>query len=259
MTFLTCLAADVAGRVPALAEDSATNRATLIEGLMRTALEAECDRAQAMIERLPKRLYCFINGILTFPGDARNWTGRAVTWTNTKQSQVARLKSQVVVAEKVEYWAGPIDRVFGQQARAAKLYQTLRYYRGWEIVLVGHSNGADVIIDMLREYPDGPPIRALHLVCGATEGDFTKNGLNAALAQGRVGTVTVYCAGQDRALALAHSLPGKLLGYGTMGLTGPLNVAPGLAAHVRRVDWAGFGHSDCWGETQFEGTMRLFA
>ena len=56
-----------------------------------------------------------------------------MTWTNTlpasRFGQAIRVR-----AEKVEYWAGPIDRVFGQLGRAEKLYHTLRQYDGWEIV-----------------------------------------------------------------------------------------------------------------------------
>ena len=123
---------------------------------------------------------------------------------------------------------------------------------------MGHSNGADVIVDMLRHFPQCPRIRHLHLVCGATEGDFRKNGLNCAMMLGRVGDVTVYCAGQDRTLRLAHTLPGRLLGYGTMGLTGPLNLLPGIAARVRTGIWPGYGHSDCWADLNFDSTMAAF-
>ncbi|HXP60965.1 MAG TPA: hypothetical protein VN829_10765 [Dongiaceae bacterium] len=248
-SFLPALAADLAARVPALAEDSALNRATFIENTLLAALNGQ--------ERpVPRRLYCFINGILTFPGDARNWTGRAVTWTNVHEGfDVDPLR---VRAEKVEYWAGPIDRVFGQKGRAEKLLHTLLQYCGWEIVLAGHSNGADVIVDMLRDFPQCLPIHHLHLVCGATEGDFQQNGLNGALLQNRVGDVTVYCAGKDRALALAHTLPGKVLGYGVIGLTGALNVLPSVQSRVRRVDWPDYGHSDCWADGNFNSTMEGF-
>lgn len=195
------------------------------------------------------RVLLYVNGIMTFPGDSRNWNGRAVTWTHTHSE--AR-------AEKVEYFAGPVDRVFGQTARAEKLHRTLSFYRGWSISLVGHSNGADVIVDCLRQWNDWPSIEAVHLVCGATEADFNKNGLNRLLYSGRVGQACVYVADQDKALALAHTLPGRMLGYGTLGLHGAVNVSDSVKGRVTETHWPEWGHSDCWADSVFDKTMTLF-
>ena len=195
-------------------------------------------------------IYVFVNGIMTFPGQSKNWTGRAVTWTQvTTQAK----------ADKVEYWAGYLSRVVGQHKRAYKLYRTLAYYRGWNIVLVGHSNGADVITDCLQGFYGLAPIQHVHLVCGACESDFARNGLNMALAERRVGEVSIYCAGKDKALKWAHTWLGRLLGYGCIGLEGPTRVRPALASrvHVIQRGWEDYGHSDCWGDDRFDDTMRM--
>lgn len=193
------------------------------------------------------RVHCVVNGILTRPGEARNWTGRAVTWTHLHTD---------AKAEKVEYWAGPLDRIFGQKARAQKLYKTLSYYAGHQLTLSGHSNGCDVILDMLRDYPDCPRIGRLNLVSAACESDFDKNGLNDHLIGGHVGEVRVFCGGQDKALALAHTWAGRLLGYGTLGLDGPQHVAPEVADRVGCLTWTQWGHSTCWEDAHFDQTMR---
>jgi hypothetical protein len=195
----------------------------------------------------------YVPGILTWPGDAHNWDGRAVTWTLTRCWPE-------LAAEKVEYFCGPIGRAFGQKARAEKLYRTLMRYRngGWRINLVGHSNGCDVILTMLRDFPFWTSVGRVHLVCGAAEASFERNHLNAWLTCGRVQEVIVYRAGLDRALALAHTLPGTLLGYGTLGLHGARDVAPEVAGRVKEKVWLTYGHSDCWSDAVFDLTMQNF-
>lgn len=195
-----------------------------------------------------KRIYIYVPGILTFPGSSKNWDGRAVTRTHTVTDYRA---------EKVEFFVGVISRAFGQKDRADKLRRTLDYYFGWKIILVGHSNGADVITLCLKSFAC-PIISQVHLVCGACNADFEKNGLNQELRSNKVEGVTVYCAMKDRALSLAHTLPGKLLGYGTLGLAGPTNVDIGVTSRVRVIQWPNFGHSDCWHDDEFDLTMDNF-
>ena len=163
----------------------------------------------------PKRVIIFINGILTWPGDADNWNGKAVTWTflNTDEFDAA---------EKVEYYIGPISRVLGQRKRAAKLLKTMRFYLdyGWQVTLVGHSNGANVIMRALRELTKQQlfNVRHLHLIAPAAPADFDKNGLNEAGVP-----VTIYRGTRDWALNLSSGA-GRVLGYGALGKTGPVNV-----------------------------------
>lgn len=159
-----------------------------------------------------------------------------------------------------EYFCTAIFRAFYNRRRAEKLWQQVSAFKkGWSQKIVAHSNGAHVVVDMVRLHTI--ELAHLHLVCGACEADFNKNGLNRALASGQVKRVTVYTAGKDRALALAHTLPGRLLGYGTLGLHGPLNVLPSVADRVetvRSAPWDEYGHSECWGK-DFGRTMRTFS
>ncbi|MEN8134312.1 MAG: alpha/beta hydrolase [Thermodesulfobacteriota bacterium] len=187
-----------------------------------------------------KTVCIFVNGILTLPGESDNWNGKAVTWTHLNTP---------FRAEKVEYLVGPISRVLGQKKRARKLIKTLRFYQGWRIILVGHSNGCDVILDALRKM-DWPRIERLHLLSGACEADFDKNGLNEAGT--RIGSICVYVAKRDRALRLADTITGRLLGYGALGKSGPIN--PALP--VETVAEPKFRHSDWFKAEHFKTTMQ---
>jgi len=192
-----------------------------------------------------KTVYILVNGILTFPGESDNWNGKGVTWIHLNTPHKA---------EKIEYFVGPISRVLGQKERSRKLIKTLTYYQGWDIVLVGHSNGCDVILDALAEM-GCPRIEALHLISAACEADFDKNGLNFSVCFGWVGLVRVYVAGKDWALKLADTVTGKVLGYGSLGKSGPVNL--GKATPVETVTEPEFGHSDWFHDDHFAETMRL--
>lgn len=201
--------------------------------------------------------YVFINGILTLPGDSEGWTDRAVTWINTRTADKA---------EKWEYAAGPILRRVKQQERAEKIATLCAFYErtGYQVVLVGHSNGCDIIARVLKLRGVKPwyftrPIRSIHLFSPAADAaDFL-----LALEAESVGRVFIYRAGQDRALALGQWSRRLLgwagLGYGSLGLASDddtagleLEYRPGVTVY----DVPEFGHSDWFtrGE-QFERTM----
>lgn len=190
----------------------------------------------------------YVPGILTIPGESRNWSGRAVTRTHTMTERRA---------EKVEYFTGVLTRSLFQRQRAEKLARTLDYYLTWDKRLIGHSNGCDVILDALA-LRGWPRVEELHLVCGACEADFEKNGLNRALASRSLGRVFIYVAEKDLALGAARSVLGQFFGFGTLGLKGPQNVAAGVAGRVGTVEWRGLGHSDCWSDQHFNRTMNHF-
>ena len=205
-----------------------------------------------------QRVFFLVNGIMNFPGCSDNWNGKGVTNIMCPPQSADK-------AEKIEYFCSIIGRAFGQKGRANKLFKTMLFYRdaSYERIAVGHSNGADVILTMMRDYRDWPDIHHLHLVCGAANANFEKNGLNHWLAEGRVKRVTVYVAGKDLALRLAHTWLGRLLHYGVLGLEGPTNVhneflTNGRVSTVWEDPWTEYGHSGCWEGRHFERTMALF-
>lgn len=188
-----------------------------------------------------RRVYIYVNGILTMPGDSGNWNGKAVTWTHLHTPHRA---------EKVEYYVGPLSRIFGQRKRSRKLIKTISYYLddGWDIVLVGHSNGANVILNALKYFSKSAiknSLREIHLIAPASDNNFEENGLN------RIGVpVTVYLGSQDTALRISSG-PGRLFGYGSLGKDGPHRANVSV-----RVFNEEFSHSEWFNPLQLNQTMR---
>ena len=197
-----------------------------------------------------KTIYLFVNGVATWPGNYTNWNKRAVTFTNLLTPHKA---------EAFEYFCTLLTRPFREDQRAKHFARSLKQYAAekWRIICVGHSNGCDVILDGLRR-AGWPKVAAVHLVCGACTADFNVNGLNIALVRERIGQVFVYCALDDFALKLAHTWPGELLGYGTLGLHGALHVLDSVKNRVGQLWWRGYGHSTCWLPEHFHATMGHF-
>lgn len=221
-----------------------------------------------------RHVIIFINGILARPGDAEGWTDRAVTWTHLHTG---------FRGEKLEYFSGVLTRRLFQQARAAKYARMVRRYltAGYTVSLVGHSNGCDLALRIAALVGEaGGALRHLHLVAAAAEADFDENGLNFLLHDGTVRRVQVYVSRADRALRFAQStarplnalrLLGLNLGYGSLGLTGPLAGTVQHASRVSVIDRPGYGHGTWFADsesaapainprhTPFESTMRLIA
>ena len=198
-------------------------------------------------------IWISIPGINCFPGESDNWSGRFVTHLMSIKPYKA--------AEKVEYHCNAITRAFHNKARAYRLYKTLSYYKDRKIILVNHSNGADVTIDMLNFYDDWPNIYKIHFVCPACESDFEKNNLNKFIKEGRIGSCNIYMAGKDFMLKLAHTYIARfLLGYGVLGLEGPKNIDNAIKNKVNVIwkNWIDYGHSTCWEDKNFDKTMKLF-
>ncbi len=159
---------------------------------------------------------CFIaiNGILSNPGDSEGWTDRFVTWINTRLPDG-------VVAEKFEYYCSALLRRIKQRERADEIAKKVGYYRraGYRIVLVGHSNGCDLIARVLEAC--GAEIDAAHLISpAADDDDFAE-----AIREGLIRRIHLYGSRNDGALRFARvtrPLIGWLgLGYGSLGLRGP--------------------------------------
>lgn len=190
------------------------------------------------------RVYIYVCGLFTVPGEVHNWTGRAVTWTHLQGADRA---------EKFEYFTGALGRSLGQDDRAAKLAKMLGFYlaHSWRIVLVAHSNGADVCLDALRTL-GYPVVERLHLLSPACSADCEHSGLNRVLADG----VMVYRAGRDWTMHWAGSGVGQMLGFGDLGKDGPQNYRNALAP-IEVFDEPDYGHS-AWFDagTRFELTMQ---
>jgi pimeloyl-ACP methyl ester carboxylesterase len=198
---------------------------------------------------LKRRIYIFVNGIMCRPGDAQNWNARAVNWIHLNTEDRAVM---------VEYFFTPFSRILRAKSVAEKVAEVLEAYHGWEIFLVGHSNGCAEILEALA-LMDWPRIEALHLVSAACEADFDRNGLKFAFARRAIGAVRVWMSGRDSALHLVKCKLGRLLGYGALGVDGPRGADELLAdRRVAVTVWSTRDHSDCFKPYAFSETMRGF-
>lgn len=162
---------------------------------------------------MKRTCYIAINGIHSNPGDSEGWTDRFVTWVNTRMPDG-------VVAEKFEYSCSAILRRMKQRQRADEISKKVGYYRraGYRVVLVGHSNGCDLIARVLECC--GAEIDAAHLIApAADEEDFAQ-----AIREGLIRRIHIYGSKNDSALKFAKSTRPLIswmgLGYGSLGLRG---------------------------------------
>lgn len=198
--------------------------------------------------QMNKTVIIFVNGILSSPEDVEAWTDRAVGWVN---------KNTDYKSDKMEYRSGTLTRRWYQNQRVKNLQKICKSYLGDRIILVSHSNGADIVERMIQKGLTGR-IHELHLIAAASEHDFVKNGYNNALKSTRVGKIVVYMSPIDEALKKARwstRLFGWLgLGYGYLGLVGPLNVKPEVKDMVV-VHNEPMSHSQWFSKKFFEKTM----
>jgi hypothetical protein len=199
-----------------------------------------------------RRVFIFINGILSNPGDSDGWTDRAVTWIHTRTPDG-------IYGEKFEYATGPLTRRLWQGVRAQAIARMVQFYHRakYDVSLVGHSNGCDLIARVI----DGlnVSVRSVHLFAPAADGaDFAR-----AIHEQAVGNVYLYGSTKDKALGLARVTGVALrrfgLGYGSLGVQ-HADFAASFPNHVTNCSNDTFGHSDWFArDTHFDATMRLIA
>lgn len=196
--------------------------------------------------------YLAINGIHSDPGAADGWTDRFVDWMHTQRG------AGIYVAEKFEYYTNFALRWFRQRARANAIAATVNARRraGYRVVLVGHSNGCDLIGKVLTD--TGADVDACHLFAPATDEECFID----AMARGTVRRIHTYGSRNDSALKLAGfsklALGWAQLGYGSMGLRCHEFAAqfPGVVFDHSNDK---FGHSTWFEGPRFDATMRLLA
>ncbi len=197
-----------------------------------------------------KRVFIFINGILTDPGDAHGWTDRAVAWIQTHTNEVA---------DRYEYFSGALTRRLFQNRRVAEVVEMIdNYSETHDVVLVGHSNGCDIILRALQRRARA--VNCIHLFAAAAEADCRKSGLNQAMKNSPWLKVFITVSRGDEALRIAartsHFLFGWLgLGYGDLGYEGPSNVYYPERIKVLRCDSMNHGEWFRAGDN-FEYSMR---
>lgn len=197
------------------------------------------------------KVYIFVNGILTNPGDVNGWTDNAEAWIEGNTSHKAT---------RMEYACGVLTRRLHQNKRVDNLETICNKYPNDRLCLVGHSNGCDIILRLIARRTLS--FDQVHLIAGACENDFRKNGLNDAIGLHQIRRLGVYWSKQDKALRKARMSSTLLswigLGYGFLGLTGPKNMVPEFSTRVTSIEKK-WGHSDWFNQKNFEETMQSIA
>lgn len=210
------------------------------------------------------RFFFFINGINLAKNAFFDWHLNAVRWIEGDKCP------ENWRAEPFSYQVSAVDRWLHQKQIIAAAGKVLAGHIACRpndpVTVVGHSNGCAVACGMLRENPL-LKIDELHLIASAETSDCDKNGINAAIHQGRVRRLCFYCSHADSALAWAKRT--RWLGwlnpaweYGWMGLDGP-NFSktwtvefPDGTRTMAVVKWFdGYDHSTYFEPSHFENTM----
>ena len=189
-----------------------------------------------------RRAYIFVPGVLNYPGNANDWTDKAVTWIHLRQTCEA--------AEKFEYMALPLSRRLLAQRRAEQLAALIDRYpvESFSLVLAGHSNGCDLVARAL--WLCKRAANFVHLFAPAVPADPKFHRLKRLVETGRVGFLNLYLSGHDGMLSRSH-----------------LGGIPAEAVreqfrdehHTAVLDQPKFGHSTWWSPAQFEASMNLIA
>ncbi len=211
-----------------------------------------------------------IHGILTRRTDP--------AWPWLLQAHAVRGRLPMVVQAE-HYWAGPFPRlntwfVNPRLARAfAKRLALLGNDGGPDDVpvsVVGHSNGANIAVDLAWELRDrGQPVDELVLVAGAVECDVAESGLLELVDCGAVGRVVAYCSQHDKVVRPLELFRG---GYGSLGACGLTLRGEPVGEHVDADDGGAadggafvtrwfprYGHSDYFEDGRAGHTFGLLA
>lgn len=198
-------------------------------------------------------IYLYEHGINSVPSSWRDWVNRAIAYTHLKTD---------FRAQSLFYFTTALTVFVRERSRSRAFADLLLKYAkaGWEIHLVGHSNGTRVLLEGLR-LANWPAIKNVHLVCGACDCNFERLGLNNALYTGKIEKAFVYRGAKDWAMKIENTMPGKFIFNipdRPLGLSGPTNVRQSLKEVVVETVWPDYGHSDCWLPANFEKTMQCF-
>ena len=198
-----------------------------------------------------------------FLGGWHDWPNQACVWVNTNPV----LKN--TYAATLLYFTTPWFAGLTRHRRALSLSKLIRAYsvKDWRIVIVAHSEGTATALLALR-LAGWPKVHALHLLSGACDANFERNGLNFAMHCEKVEKVFCYGEEKDSAMKLENSWIGKLcflinLKDASLGLVKEdvdgFRLARNVSASQRgkvTERFAPDGHSDWFLPSNFDNTMQ---
>ncbi len=190
---------------------------------------------------MTRNAYIFVPGVLNYPGSARNWTDRAVTWIHKRAT--------CEVAEKFEYMALPATRKLLAARRAAELAALIDNYSidQFSLVLVGHSFGCELIRLALQQSKRSANF--VHLFAPAVPSEPRRHRLKSMVVSGKIGFLKIYLSDRDAVLT-KHFLGG----------VSPEGVRFQFAdEHHTSVASRNFGHCTWFAAPNFEASLRSVA
>lgn len=206
--------------------------------------------------KMKKVTYLFINGILVPPGNVNNWNVKACAWIDQKNDWTDE-KTQFK-AERYEYLSDIFFRRISQEKRVDDIQVVINRMSQGDIILVGHSNGCDLIERLVRR--NSGSFKEIHLIAAASERSFKINGYNEALRRKQVGEIYMYASPNDSALKQAKwstRLFGWMgLGYGYLGLVGPCYISKDFKYKTHIINTK-YDHCDYFNEKTFDETMKF--
>lgn len=182
--------------------------------------------------------YIFVPGVLSYPGSARNWTDRAVTWIHNRQT--------CECAEKFEYLALPATRNLLTARRASELARLIDGYpvEAFSLVVVGHSYGCEIVRRALQQ--SKRPANFVHLIAPAVPTEPRHHRLKGLVTRGQIGFLNIYVSERENVLT------DRFLG----GIAAAAIAKQFKDEHHTRVVGRRFKHSTWFSKTNFEHTMR---
>jgi len=204
-----------------------------------------------------KAIVFFVRGIAGHPDDFLSWEQQAADYTIIHHGIPTR-----AISYHTDFWSVWMRRRW----RAQRFAKVLRKYsiRDYRITIVAHSEGAVVALDAMK-LAGWPRVENVHIICGACDSDFNRNGLGHALRIRAIAKVICYTAGRDCAMRFENLVLGRLL-FGIsartwpLGLVGPRNVStfllPCRVTEVCDPPWKYYGHSECFDGDNFKRTMQ---
>lgn len=195
-----------------------------------------------------------VPGVRTPPNSDKNWTGKMVSAILRRAPELQRdFGASAVAAEKVEYHTLAAFRWLSHKSRVHRLRRTMDQYPGWRIRIVAHSNGANIVLDALRESNWAHAVEMVDLISPACESDLSY--LAPRLGK-ELKMLRVWIAQKDLPLKFAATPIGRLLGYGSLGKDGIKGIPHTKKKHTATLYRKTFGHSSWFLDEHFDETVE---
>jgi len=199
------------------------------------------------------RVYILLPGIHTKPSDNNNWA--------PAMASAIGITYDTAKAEEFRYYSSLFHKN-GMKERVGFVIDLCHRWwsAGYEVVIVGHSDGCEIVRQVLIE---GPSIfKAAHLIAGAVEADFKENGLLKVIEDNKVETIFCYVSKGDKVIdkwarASIRFLSWLKITFGTLGFDGPKNVPEEMiGSRVVIIERMSLRHSEWFSGVNWQSTFN---